>query len=68
MSSPNVSLNIEVIDIDSYEGSIPAGKDLVVFEKGNPDGALVLYGFDEVGLYSAFGIKNPVFGFSSFEV
>jgi len=38
------------INIDSFEGSIPVGYDLVEYEKGeNPllEG-MVLYGFDEV--------------------
>lgn len=55
-------LNIDIIDMDSFEGSIPPGKDLVVFEEGNPDSAIVLYGFDEVGLYGR-DFKKPKYGF-----
>lgn len=50
------------INIDSFEGSIPAGYDLVEYEKGeNPllEG-MVLYGFDEV---ETMGCVNPQHAF-----
>lgn len=47
-------MNTEVIEINmnTFRGSIPAGFDLVEYEKGTDplDGA-VLYGFDEVGMF-----------------
>ncbi len=56
-------MDIEIINIKTFSGSIPTGKDLVVFEKGNPDSALVLYGFDEVGMFDS-QLKHPVYGFA----
>jgi len=63
------------IDIDLYEGSIPNGFDLVVYEKGEEkwlgddaslkaDGPLqlVLYGFDEVGDFDS-EFKTPAYAF-----
>ena len=49
--------NYKNINIDTYEGEIPRGHDLTVYEKGtNPsDTGCVLYGFDEVGLYDDEG-------------
>lgn len=55
--------NITTIDIKTFNGSIPTGKDLVVFEKNNPASALVLYGFDEVGMFD-HQFKNPIYGFA----
>ena len=51
------------INIDIFEGDIPDGHDLVVYERdGNPDDGYVLYGFDEVGDFdSAF--KSPQYCF-----
>ena len=54
---------ITIIDIVKFQGSIPTGQDLVVFEKGNPDTALVLYGFDEVGMFDS-EFSNPTYGFA----
>ena len=56
---------IAIPNINKFEGSIPSGHDLVVYERGTSpyrDG-FVLYGFDEVSSYRSFGIKNPVFCF-----
>lgn len=51
------------IDIETFEGSIPTGQDLVVAEKGNEtESALVLLGFDEIGMLDS-EFKNPVYGF-----
>ncbi len=49
-----------------YEGRIPNGTDLVVVERNDVDNgtfesALVLYGFDEIGMFDDF--NNPVYGF-----
>lgn len=50
------------IDMDTYKGGIPAGSELVVTEGGDPDTALVMYGFDEVELWKS-EFKNPKVGF-----
>ena len=40
------------IDIETYEGLIPSGCDLIVYEKGqDPLDGLVMHGFDEVGMF-----------------
>jgi hypothetical protein len=51
-------------DINKYTGDIPSGSDLMIFEKGNPEGedALILYGFDEIGMFD-HEFKNPTYGF-----
>ena len=55
--------NFIQINIDTYEGSIPNGTDLVVAEKDNvEETALILYGFDEVGEFDD-SFKEPVYGF-----
>ena len=56
-------MGFEKIDINTYKGGIPQGKDLVIAEEGNEeDTALTLYGFDEVGdLDDDF--ERPVYGF-----
>jgi hypothetical protein len=56
-------MKFEQININTYKGGIPSGKDLVIAEKGNEEAtALILYGFDEVGdMDDSF--KNPVYGF-----
>ena len=56
---------IPIPDIYKYEGSIPAGYELVVFEKNtNPSlKGFVLYGFDEIGDYRSYGIRNPQYCF-----
>lgn len=51
------------ININKYKGVIPYNMDLVIAEKGNEiKTAIVLYGFDEVGLFD-HNFKNPVYGF-----
>ena len=58
-------MNIEVIEnINTFTGTIPMGEDLVVFEKGDPESALVLYGFDEIGMFDS-DFKNPTYGFTT---
>jgi len=53
---------IKLINIQTAT-EIPTGHDLVVLEKGDPDSALVLYGFDEVGIFDS-QFTNPVYGFA----
>lgn len=54
---------IKIENINTFEGSIPAGYDLVIAEADNvEDTALVLYGFDEVNLLVS-EFTNPVYGF-----
>tara|TARA_B100000902_G_C27246491_1_gene882919 strand:- start:675 stop:884 length:210 start_codon:yes stop_codon:yes gene_type:complete len=51
------------INIDTYQGVIQG--DLIVYEKGeNPDEGLVLYGFDEVGLFD-HEFKKPQYAFTT---
>ena len=56
-------MNVEMIDINNFVGCIPSGSDLVVFEKGeDPLDGLVLYGFDEVGMFdSDFNVPQYAF-------
>jgi len=55
---------IPIPNIYKFEGSIPAGYDLVVYERGtDPADGAVLYGFDEIGMYRSLGIKYPVYCF-----
>ena len=51
--------------------SIPNGYDLIVVEKSDIDNnkldtAMVLYGYDEIGLYDS-NFTNPVYGYLSLE-
>ena len=55
---------IPIPDINKYEGTIPTGHELVVYERGtDPADGVVLYGFDEVHMYREFRIKNPEYCF-----
>ena len=56
---------IPIPDINKYQGTIPTGHELVVYERGtNPaHNGFVLYGFDEVHMYREFHIKNPAYCF-----
>ncbi len=57
----NMKIKFTKIDVNSYKGFIKG--ELVVAEQGNElNTALVLYGWDEVGLYNHEFI-NPVYGF-----
>tara|TARA_R110002153_G_scaffold190798_1_gene343683 strand:+ start:1275 stop:1574 length:300 start_codon:yes stop_codon:yes gene_type:complete len=58
-------MNIEIIkNINTFEGSIPTGEELVIFEKGNPEeSAMNLLGFEEIGEFDHF-FKNPIYGFT----
>ena len=65
--------NMSFTEIDTnYVGGIPTDTELVVVERsdvvnGTFDSALVLYGFDEVGMFTdtTMRIVNPVYGFLS---
>ena len=55
---------------NNYEGGVPIGTDIVVVElddvlTGTFESALVLYGFDEVGMFTKTTSQfvNPVYGF-----
>jgi len=51
------------IDVNTYSGNVPMGTDLVVAESGDvEETALVLYGFDEIGMFDD-EFNNPVYGF-----
>ena len=51
------------ININTYRGLIQG--DLIVYEKGgDPEEGLVLYGFDEVGLFD-HEFKNPQYAFTT---
>jgi len=51
------------IDVNTYSGNVPTGTDLVVAESGDvEETALVLYGFDEIGMFDD-EFNNPVYGF-----
>ena len=51
------------IDVNTYSGNTPTGTDLVVAESGDvEETALVLYGFDEIGMFDG-EFNNPVYGF-----
>ena len=58
---------ILIKDINTYEGDIPSGYDLVEYDYGQSpeEDSLVLYGFDEVG---SFGFKRPQHAFVSLEL
>lgn len=57
---------IEIPNIYAYKGGIPAGYDLVEYEAGaDPEDGMVLYGFDEVGM---FGLANPKYAFVNLEL
>jgi len=49
-------------NINEFLGRVPVGHDLVVMEKGDLDSALVLMGFDEIGLFDNM-FKKPVYAF-----
>ena len=53
---------IVIDNINTFEGEIPNGYDLIITENGDTENGLILYGFDEVGLYDNT-MKNPVYGF-----
>ena len=65
-----MQFNVETIDIpniDTYVGTIPAGFDLVVYDKGTPpEDSMVCYGFDEVGMMDA-AFETPVYAFVKLE-
>ncbi len=56
---------ILIENINEFVGSIPAGHEMLVFEKGDPSTAMVIYGFDEVGEFDDM-FTNPQYGFRDF--
>ena len=49
------------INIETYEGIIPSGSNLIIYEKGDtPSKGIVLYGFDEVGIFDS-QFNNPTY-------
>ena len=52
------------INPDTYEGEIPSGTELVVMEKGDFNTALILFGFDEIGMFDS-KFTTPIYGFMS---
>lgn len=64
MNDVTVPQGVTVIDIDTFEGMIPPGQDLVVFDgSGDSDDVYILYGFDEVGMFDS-EFTMPLYGFS----
>ena len=65
-----MQFNVETIDIpniDTYEGTIPTGFDLTVFEQGTPpEDGMVCYGFDEVCMFDS-EFQTPVYAFVKLE-
>ena len=48
MNAPNVI----PFNPNTFEGIVPTGYDIVVYEKNeDPNDGLVLYGFDELGMF-----------------
>ena len=52
------------INIDTYEGNIPNGYDLVVYDKKNcpTEKSYILYGWDEIGEFEE-DMENPQYAF-----
>ena len=55
---------ILIDNINEFVGSIPAGHEMVVFEKGDTSTAMTLFGFDEIGMFD-HEFNNPQYGFIS---
>jgi len=54
---------IAIPSINAFEGMIPSGHDLVIYEKGDsPEQGYVLYGFDELEMFQS-DFKQPAYGF-----
>ena len=64
-------IDFKPININTYEGVMPAGYDLVIVEKSLTmndeymESATVLYGFDEVGMFDKH-FTEPQYGFLKF--
>lgn len=56
---------ILIENINEFVGRVPAGHELVVFEKGDEGSALTLMGFDEIGMFDNMFV-NPQYGFLEF--
>jgi hypothetical protein len=53
----------KIDDINTYEGTIPSGFDLVITEENDiENSALTLYGFDEIDDFVG-DFKKPIYGF-----
>lgn len=53
---------------ETFEGTVPEGADLVVVERSNVtdksfNSAMILYGFDEMGIFTNEMFVSPVYGF-----
>ena len=58
---------IPIPNINAFEGMIPVGLNLVVYEQGSdPLDGYVLYGFDEIGLYD-HSFKVPAYAMVEFQ-
>jgi hypothetical protein len=58
---------ILIPNINEFEGMIPVGYNLVVYEaKEDPMDGFVLYGFDEIGLYDN-NFKVPAYAMVEFQ-
>jgi len=62
-----ITMDFKAINVNTYEGLIPSGYDLVVVEKSKITSdsdfdATVLYGWDEVGMFEE-GLIEPQYGF-----
>ena len=53
--------HITPINPSAYQGIQPTGAELCVYEQGDPDSAIVLLGWDEVGMFDR-EFKRPVYG------
>tara|TARA_B100000900_G_C20252277_1_gene582470 strand:+ start:334 stop:561 length:228 start_codon:yes stop_codon:yes gene_type:complete len=65
MGIENLMMKVKTVDINinAYQGVIQG--DLIVYEKGgDPWDGLVLYGFDEVGMFD-HEFKTPQYAFST---
>lgn len=57
-----VRVDFYPIDIETYEGGIPSGSELLITEGCDVDRSMLLYDFSEVGDFDHL-YKNPVYGF-----
>jgi hypothetical protein len=53
---------ILIENINEFVGSIPAGHEMVVFERGDTSTAMTLFGFNEIGMFD-HEFENPQYGF-----
>ena len=56
-------MNIISFDPKTFQGMIPDGHDIVIYERGgNPNDGYVLYDFSELGMFDR-DFKDPVYAF-----